>query len=348
MKNKYVFKTACSRFFFAPINTGFNNGNTPSNRLIKFHKERSGKGIGVSYVGNVAIDTGFKTNENTLTIMSNQTKWHELASVISKNNSIPGIQLGCKLPQLESTRKWIAPKGEGQLNTYRQFITNLKPSDIDFIFSKFISATTLAMDYGFKVVQIHAAHGYFLSLLMNKSINKRTDKYSYKNTGSIPELLNTLKNTSDNITLDIRISCIDGLTSEEVEWHNRKRQLSEFESAGADIISLSAGLYDFSRKLIYPNKTVDKNVYLKFAEDFAKDSNIIINVAGNLWDLEDLDSTYSNITFGIGRALIADPYFIEKYMSGHIDDINNCVHGGHCHYFTRGKDSLSCKVNSNI
>ena len=81
----------CSPFFLAPINTGFGIDAVPDARLIRFHAERSGRDIGISYVGNVAIGAEYISNKQTLVLGSITNPWRELASVIRKNGSVAGI-----------------------------------------------------------------------------------------------------------------------------------------------------------------------------------------------------------------------------------------------------------------
>ena len=57
-----------SRFFLAPINTGFAVDGVPTEELFRFHEERSGRGVGVGYVGNVAISQDVRSNEGTAVI----------------------------------------------------------------------------------------------------------------------------------------------------------------------------------------------------------------------------------------------------------------------------------------
>lgn len=71
-----------SKIFLAPINTGFGKFGNPTPDLIRFHSARSGKGIGISYVGNVAIDSDSVTNDNTLFFAKSFGEWRKLVEEI--------------------------------------------------------------------------------------------------------------------------------------------------------------------------------------------------------------------------------------------------------------------------
>jgi 2,4-dienoyl-CoA reductase-like NADH-dependent reductase (Old Yellow Enzyme family) len=102
--------------------------------------------------------------------------------------------------------------------------------------------------------------------------------------------------------------------------------------------------------LIYPPASSGEATYLAEARQFAiQVPSIFWNVAGNVRTLKNLEnSAPHNLTYSIGRPLIADPRFIQKSLEGSADKIAHCIYAGHCHYFTRGQAHISCKVNRNV
>jgi 2,4-dienoyl-CoA reductase-like NADH-dependent reductase (Old Yellow Enzyme family) len=97
-----------SRFFFAPINTGLAEYGAPTKDLISFHSERSGKNIGINYVGNVAIGKNFLTNDKTLYFtQSTLNSWKKLSEAISDKGTLPGIQIACRIAKSPSSKLWI-------------------------------------------------------------------------------------------------------------------------------------------------------------------------------------------------------------------------------------------------
>ncbi|WP_169719909.1 hypothetical protein [Marinobacterium litorale] len=339
-----------SRFSLAPINTGFGNNGAPTGRLIRFHSDRSGKNIAISYVGNVAIDSAFCTNESTLILRQNEPGWNELTSAISSNGSLPGIQISCRFFNIPANRKWRDNNSVGKVHLYRNFIASLSTHEIDLIFESFLKAAILASEYGFEVLQIHAAHGYFLSCLMNPMLNNRSDKYNIDNIGGVCDLLANIRKYCPDSILDIRVSCFEGLSRDPLnEWNIKIKQIKLLESYGYDIVSLSAGFYDLSKNLIYPGRRDGLNVYLQYCEELAGQlRKALVSVSGNIRNLKDLEQKPSNIVFGIGRPLVADPYFVEKSLAQRENDIKHCVWSGLCHYYTRGYKHIFCKINDDI
>ncbi len=337
-----------SRFFFAPINTGLIENGEPSPRLTEFHAKRSSSYVGINYVGNVAISPIYKSNDNTTILTSDRTEWTALVQSMQARGSLAGIQLACRYYERPAKRAWRADANG--IEAYSSFISGLKEELIDKIMKDFIRSANIAIDLGFDVIQIHAAHGYFLSALISPVINKRQDKYSISNLGGVKDLLYTIRSFSRDALLDVRVSCIYGLMgSLESEWMVTKSIIKDLAQGDlTDIISLSAGLYDYSKRLIYPNKRDGEAPYLPYAIELAEElPKVLVNVAGNCRDLLGLPMFPKNLTYSIGRPLLADPQFIAKSFNNS-DDINSCDYSGHCHYYTRGTSHISCAVNQDI
>lgn len=334
-----------SRFHFAPINTGFTDyTGVPDNDFVRFHTNRSGHGVGICYVGNVSIDADYRSNSSTPILnLDHENKWKELSSGIVQNGSIPAVQIACRLSHASANRKWVDVNRNQNLNNYSEFLSSLSECQLDTIFEKFVDSALIAVKVGFEIIQLHAAHGYLLSSLLNPVINKRIDKYCCANLGNMRSLITSVKSRTEAL-LDVRFSVFDGLEIDfNSEWNFRKRQIIELESAGIDIISLSGGLYDYSKHLIYPGRK-ESNIYLLNALDLLQHTKAIVNVAGNIRNLTDLIKLDNRLHYSIGRPLIADPLFIEKSLLFRKIEINECNYCGQCHYYTRGKKNITCGV----
>lgn len=339
-----------SPYFLAPINTGFGEGDQPDERLIRFHAERSGKGIGISYVGNVAIGETFRSNHRTLLFGSSLDRWRQLANVIRENGSIAAVQIACRLPAQIPPRRWRNPSVEDYITRTREQLRQLSTKNIERICDLFIETANRAVDAGFELVQIHAAHGYFLSQLLSPRLNPRTDKFGPASTRALKLIVGGIRRLVPELALDLRCSIRDGLETPSFDYQPRLRQIDEFVDSGVDIISLSSGHYEVDRFMIYPQLGDGHAVYLPEALEMARRyPRMLWNVAGNITNLRALEMVkQDNLTYSIGRALIADPDFVRKSLAGETSEINTCVRAGHCHYYTRGRPHIECKVNPRI
>ncbi|HYC88375.1 MAG TPA: NADH:flavin oxidoreductase/NADH oxidase [Thermoanaerobaculia bacterium] len=120
----------------------------------------------------------------------------------------------------------------------------LTAAEIDAIVEQFAASARLALRAGFKVVEIHAAHGYLLHEFLSPLTNTRDDEYG----GSLENRMRlTLRVTQrvrevwpDELPLFVRISATDWADGgwdilQSVELAKRLRPL------GADLVDCSSG-----------------------------------------------------------------------------------------------------------
>ena len=96
-----------SRFHLAPINTGLAPNGIPNEKFVEFYEKRSGKNIGITYIGNVSIGKTWRTNSNTPWLSPESSEiLKKLSSTIENNGSLPGIQLSCRQSKEKPFREW--------------------------------------------------------------------------------------------------------------------------------------------------------------------------------------------------------------------------------------------------
>ena len=339
-----------SRFFLAPINTGYARDGVPTPDLFRFHEARAGHLIGASYVGNVAVNPEYRSNSGTLVLQRSDSElWERLVSAIADRGSVPAVQLACRYSPAASDTKWKSPDIQRYAARTRDFIAGVTAAELSTIEGMFVQSAVIASEVGFRIVQIHAAHGYFLGLLLNRLLNAGPVGFVHDGVGALQRIADGIRRVVPDLLLDIRVSLFDGLEPLKTEMTYRGAQLAAIASLGFDIISLSAGMYDVDRNAIYPGRHHALNTYLDTASDHAvRHPDVVWNVAGNIRAIEGCGESPSNLTFGIGRPLIADPEFVSKSLSGRADDIQHCRYSGACHYFSRGRPHIECAVNNDV
>lgn len=125
--------------------------------------------------------------------------------------------------------------------------------DIQEVVRDFGKSARLAIEAGFDVIEIHAAHGYFLSSFLSPASNKRTDKYggSFENrTRVVFEVIEEIrKNIPETTPLFIRFSASDNLetnpawTADSWKVEDTVRLAKEIQErgVGVDLIDASSG-----------------------------------------------------------------------------------------------------------
>ncbi|MFL0269176.1 hypothetical protein [Candidatus Clostridium radicumherbarum] len=188
-----------------------------------------------------------------------------------------------------------------------------------------------------------SAHGYFLSLLLSETFNCRKDIYGIDRTLAIREIISKITETEPGIILDLRISLLEGINSKDEDLIYKSSLLSKLVDTEVDIISISNGIYNINKDMIYPPKSDGSNVYLDYGIYFSKKyPKKIWNIAGNIDDFYVIDKIEAeNLTFSIGRLLLSDPYAIVKASRFDDDKINNCNGCNRCHYYSHSEGSLT-------
>jgi 2,4-dienoyl-CoA reductase-like NADH-dependent reductase (Old Yellow Enzyme family) len=117
-----------------------------------------------------------------------------------------------------------------------------------------------------------------------------------------------------------------------------------------DMISISNGIYDLNKSLIYPPKSWGHGPFLKMVIPLARRyPGILLNLAGNIWDIRKLKRNIpSNVAFSIARSLIADPKIIEKETKEDFRSIVRCSGKGDCHYYIKGESHISCPLEPSL
>jgi 2,4-dienoyl-CoA reductase-like NADH-dependent reductase (Old Yellow Enzyme family) len=217
---------------------------------------------------------------------------------IVSQNAIPGIQLAHAGRKASVTEPWngnkkldetnggwdtVAPSAVGYHSNEKPPIA-LDKIGIQKVISDFKSATKRAVQAGFQVVEIHAAHGYLLHQFLSPLSNFRTDEYGGSFENRIRLLLEVLEAVQSEWPLDlpifIRISATDWADG---GWNVEESvQLSQLlKEKGVDLMDVSSGgLVSHQQIPLGPNYQVS------FAERIKKETGILTGAVGLITDAD--------------------------------------------------------------
>lgn len=185
----------------------------------------------------------------------------------------------------------------------------LDKASIEKIKADFKAAAARALQAGFKVIEIHAAHGYLIHEFYSPLSNHRTDEYggSFENRiRLLLEIIAAVKETwpAEN-PLFVRISSTDwtegGWTIDDSV--NLAKKLKE---AGVDLIDCSSGGNILAKIPLKPGYQVE------FAERIRKESGIMTGAVGLITEAKQADEIIKNGQADmvlLARELLRDPYF---------------------------------------
>lgn len=262
-------------------------------------------------------------------------KLREITKFISENGSVPGIQLAhagrkasfdipwknvTQLPIEDGGWQTVAPSALA-FNETDHVPLALNQEGIDKIKEDFRAAALRALLAGFKVIEIHAAHGYLLHQFLSPLSNERTDHYggSFENRVRLLfEVIEVVQQIwpSEN-PLFVRISATD--------WAEGGWDLEEsivlsklLKAKGVDLIDTSSGGLTLDQKIaLVPNYQVP------FAAAIRKDAAIMTGAVGLIVEASQaegiLEREEADLIF-IARELLRNPYF-PLHAALQLDDV---------------------------
>jgi 2,4-dienoyl-CoA reductase-like NADH-dependent reductase (Old Yellow Enzyme family) len=181
---------------------------------------------------------------------------------------------------------------------------------IQEIVSAFAGAARRACDAGFRVIEIHAAHGYLIHEFLSPLSNRRDDDYggSFKNrTRLCREIVSAVRSSwPKGAPLFVRISCTDwvdgGWTIEEsIELARRLKEL------GVDLIDCSSG-----GSVPHAEIPVGPGYQTPFAQQIRREAEILTGAVGMITSpvqAEHIIGTEQADAVVIAREFLRDPYW---------------------------------------
>jgi len=245
---------------------------------------------------------------------------------IEAQGSVPGVQLahaGRKastytswlgkghgvVPEAEGGWQVVAPSAVAFSDSYPQPVA-LDAAGIKKVIADFRSATERSLAAGFKVIEIHAAHGYLLHEFLSPLSNQRTDTYGGSFENRIRLLLEVVAAVRqvlpDDYPLFVRISATDwtegGWTADE------SVQLATWlRDRGVDLVDASTG--GNVEKAQIP---VGPGYQVEFAERIKRETGLATGAVGLITTPEEAESVVASGQADLvllAREELRDPYF---------------------------------------
>lgn len=252
------------------------------------------------------------------------TAWARINGFVRAQGAIPGVQLAHAGRKASADAPWRRGK---PLDVSQGGWTPLAPSALAYdagytqplaldvpriagIVSNFRAAARRALDAGFGVIEIHAAHGYLLHEFLSPLSNTREDDYG----GSLQNRARMLREVvaavreawPQPLPLFVRVSATDWV---EGGWDvDECVELARWlKGDGVDLIDTSSGGLSVQQKI-----ALEPGYQVPFAARIRREVGIATGAVGLITEARQADAI---ITAGeadlvlIGRESLRDPYF---------------------------------------
>ncbi len=186
----------------------------------------------------------------------------------------------------------------------------MERGEIKKLLADFKAAAIRAIKAGFKLIEIHAAHGYLINEFLSPISNTRTDEYggSFENRiRLLLEIVQTVRQTiGEELPLFVRISATDWVDD---GWNeNDSIALAQvLKNNGVDLIDCSSGGNSHEQKI-----PIGPMYQVKFAELIRKTTGMLTGAVGIITTAEEAENILKHKKADLvimARQFLRDPYF---------------------------------------
>jgi 2,4-dienoyl-CoA reductase-like NADH-dependent reductase (Old Yellow Enzyme family) len=243
---------------------------------------------------------------------------------LTEHGAVPGIQLAHAGRKASTQRPWegnaavgpdaggwtpVAPSALKFKDDYPQPVA-LDLAGIQRVTRSFVAATERAVKAGFRVIELHAAHGYLLHEFLSPLANKRTDAYGGSFENRVRFLLETVKAMRERmpqeLPLFVRISATD--------WVEGGWSLDDSVALARLLGPLGVDLIDCSSAAIVPDAKIayGPGYQTPFAERIRRETGVPTGAVGYIrspLQAEHILHTGQADLIILARELLRDPYW---------------------------------------
>lgn len=247
-----------------------------------------------------------------------------ITAFMESQGTVPGIQLAHAGRKASHQRPWegnraLSPE-EGAWDTFAPSAVpyhahepvplEMTLGDIRECINAFEASAKRAITAGFKIIEIHAAHGYLLNEFLSPLSNLRTDEYggSFENrTRILLEVVTvTRKAIGPGLPLFVRISATDWVPG---GWSpdDSVALARLLEVAGVDLIDCSSGGNSPDQKI-----PLAPLYQVPFASRIKQETGILTGAVGMITTAEEAENILKKSDADLilfARQLLRDPYF---------------------------------------
>lgn len=250
--------------------------------------------------------------------------WRPIAEFIRSHGAVPGMQLAHAGRKASTAPPWTGgkpvsvqdggwePVGPSALpfDTGYTVPHELSKGEIEEIVAAFRKSAERALEAGFEVIEIHAAHGYLLHQFLSPLSNARTDEYGGKFENRIRLTMQVARTVRaawpQRLPLFVRVSATDW---KEGGWDLAQtiELARQLKPQGVDLMDVSSGGAVPGVKI-----PLGPGYQTGFAEAIRKETRIATGAVGMISEpaqAETILATEQADLVFLARELLRDPYW---------------------------------------
>lgn len=347
-----------NRVFMPPISTNLADKGYVTDALVAHYAARAKGGVGL-------IVTEVTTVEPTYIYLPGDMSIHDDSFIPGWKKLTEAVhQHDCKiLPQLfhpaymafpiPGTPRLIAPSNVGPYYA-KEAPRSVTKEELKVIIKQFGEAALRVKTAGADGVEIHAAHAHgLLGGFLSPLYNKRTDEYggdiSCRLRLTLEVIEEVRKMCGKDFIIDVRISG-DEYTDGGLNINDMIYVSKTLEKADVDMLHVSGGT-TIARGSSIPAPGTKMGSHALLSEEIKKHVSIPVATVGRItepWIADELIANDKADICMIGRANLCDAEFVNKAMSGHVEDIRPCIGCLRCLTGIMFGKRVSCTINPSL
>lgn len=331
-----------NRVVMAPMNNNYANPDgSISAQYADYFVERARGGVGLIIIAPGYVDRRAKKRAGSL-LLDDESFVPALRDFTDRIHAE-----GCKvLQQLNHNGRLLTASKElntaGGLCVGPSPVPHLLTGEIPHVLSQeeigeleelFVRSARVARLAGYDGVEIHGAHGYLINQFLSRYSNKRTDQYGGSLENRMRFALEVVEKVRRAVGEDFVISfrlCAEEYNPDGVNLDEAVVLAKRLEKMGVDMLNVTAGNTESPRTALkmFPPTSVAQGCYSHLSKAIRQSVSIPVSVMGRISSperAEEMLAAEETDLVTIGRGLVCDAHFVEKYAQGRRAEIRQCI-----------------------
>jgi 2,4-dienoyl-CoA reductase-like NADH-dependent reductase (Old Yellow Enzyme family) len=331
-----------NRVVMAPMTRSFSPGGIPTQEVVDYYERRAAADVGLIVSEGTGVDRGASTNDPNVPKFCGDEAlagWQKVIDAVQAKGGAMAPQLWHVGAVRNRRTEWVAPgpidSPSGLSSPGKQFGQAMSDADVADAIASFARAAADAKRLGFESIELHGAHGYLIDQFFWDGTNVREDSFGgtalAERARFAAEIIKACRAAvGEDFAIIIRLSQWKQQDFAVKMAHTPKEMeawLQPMADAGADIFHCSQRRFwepefegsdlnfaGWAKKLIgQPTITVGSvGLTGEFVAGMAGEGSKPASLDALLTRLENDEFDL----VGVGRALLVDPYWVEKVRDG--------------------------------
>jgi len=327
----------------------------PTDRMAAYYGERAKGGVGLVIVEQTVVQPCGKWSSRAAGIWDDKfiPGWKKVVDAVHVYGGKIAIEIGHlgRSTTSENTGglQPVAPSPVPD-HLLQEIPHELTTSEVYQFIVDYVAGVMRAVRAGFDAIEIHGTHGYLIASFMSGRTNKRTDEFGGTIQGRLRVPIEIIRRIRKEVGKDypilMRVASVEPKGGRLLE--ETKVIAKILADEGLDALDVSAGSFT-ELEWEVPPYFFSPAFNMMNIESIKRSVNIPVICSGLIHEPEMVDMIIAEgraDLVGIGRALIADPEWVNKVREGRYDEIHVCTACTRCidELFSEDK-LLRCTVN---